>query len=98
MDKRSEIMEGFIQFLMLDGLSRKEAEWRAYKQISFLAGLDVVIKVGEISEDLAQTASQPETFMAFTKDSAIVSTDKTNYIVKWFKNTGYVTVEPLIKE
>lgn len=46
MTNQEEIREKYTQFLMMDKkLSRSDAEWKAYKQLCFLAGLNVVLKV-----------------------------------------------------
>ena len=62
---------------------------------AYLHSQGVVIKVGGISEDLAQTASQPETYYA---DKVGMSWERDNHIFKAFKQAGYVAVEPLLKE
>jgi len=56
---------------------------------------DVVIKVEEISDNLAQTASQIETYYA---DKVGISSERTNHVFKAFKEAGYVEAVPLIEE
>lgn len=59
---------------------------------------DVGIKVGEISDDLAQTASEAPRYLARGKDMALISTERTFHIFKSFKDMDYVATEPLIEE
>ena len=57
----------------------------------------VVIKVSEISEDLAQTAAELPQYFARGKNMALISTGKTAHVFKEFKDMGYVAVEPLVQ-
>ena len=66
--------------------------------MSKLHSQGVVIKVAEISDDLAQTASETPKYFAQGKDMAFISTERTFHIYEAFKKAGYVAVEPLIKE
>ncbi len=61
----------------------------------YLHSQGVVIKVGGISDDLAETASQSPTYYAH---GVGISWERSNYIFKAFKDAGYVAVEPLIEE
>ena len=70
---------------------------RADRMLLWLNEQGVVIKVGEITENLAQTASQSDTYAAAGKDTFVVSWERTADIYKWFKDNGYVAVEPLIE-
>ena len=63
--------------------------------LNYLHENDVVIKVGEISDDLAQTASQGETRSAY---GVGLSWERNVDLFRAFKEAGYVAVEKLIKE
>lgn len=67
----------------------------ADEHFRYLHSQGVVIKVGGISEDLAETASQCETYYA---DRVGMSWERDNYVFRAFKEAGYVAVEPLIRE
>ncbi len=59
--------------------------------------LGVVIQVGEISDDLIQTASESPKYFAQGNGIALVSSEKTFHIFEAFKGMGYVAVERLIE-
>ncbi len=59
--------------------------------------LGVVIQVGEISDDLAQTASESPKYYAVGKDRAFISSERTAHVFKNFKDMNYVAVERLIE-
>lgn len=55
----------------------------------------VVLKVGEISDDIAETAAQGETRTAYKVG---ISWERNVHMYRIFKEAGYEAVEPLIKE
>lgn len=63
--------------------------------LQYLQSQGVVFKVEEISDNLAQTASQIETYYA---DKVGISSERTNHVFKAFKEAGYVEAVPLIEE
>ncbi len=65
--------------------------------LSYLHSQGIVIKVAEISDDLAQTASESPKYFAQGKDMALISTERTFHIFKNFKDMGYVAVDSLIE-
>ena len=64
--------------------------------LNYLYSQDVMIKVGEISDNLAQTASEGEKYFAQGGNIVMISTPKTVDTFKSFKEAGYVAVIPLI--
>ena len=63
--------------------------------LEYMSEQGVVLKVGEISDNIAQTTSQPETYYA---DKVGMSWERTYHVFKAFKEAGYVAVESLIEE
>ncbi len=94
MTKQEEIIEGVILILQSVSLG----ELTEYEAIIKLHELGVVIKVWEISDDLAQTAFESPKYFAWGKGRALVSSESTFHIFKDFKDMGYVATMPLIEE
>ena len=97
MATREEIREGILQRYACRG-KLLSAEEFTDSLLSYLHSQDVVIKVGEISENLAWAASESPKYFARGKDIALVSTERTFHTFKEFKDMGYVAVIPLIGE
>ena len=87
MTRREEIRKGIEQYT-----NYPAALW------AYLHENGVVLKVGEITENLAQTASQSNTYAAAGQETFMLSSERTSHIFKAFKDMGYVAVKPLIKE
>ena len=87
----------------LGGEYPKAREMALDNILSYLHSQGVVIKVDEVSNDLAQTASESPRYIARGKDPAgvkmaLVSIEKTAHVFKGFKDMGYAAVEPLVEE
>lgn len=61
-----------------------------------LSELGVVIKVGEVSENMAQTASEGDKYLAAGNGMFLMSSERTSHIFKNFRDMGYVAVVPLV--
>ena len=71
--------------------------WKATDNLlQYLHSQGVVVKVGEISEDVAQTASDSVKYFAQGGGIAMMLTPKSVDVFKAFKDAGFVAVEPLI--
>ncbi len=96
MTKQEEIREGVRDILA--ELNDESDIGNPYSKriLEYLHSQGVVIKVYEISDDVAQTASDGETRTACGRGMAMVSTQKSVDVFRSFKDMGYVAVEPLI--
>ncbi len=56
---------------------------------------DLYLKKGEISENVAQTASESDTYVAAGETMAMVSCARTAHVFKAFKEMGYVRAIPM---
>ncbi|KKM05816.1 hypothetical protein LCGC14_1750220, partial [marine sediment metagenome] len=78
-----------------DEMPENECDTEVEFIMNYLHSQGVVIKVAEISDDVAQTASDGETRTAIGRGMTLVSTSRSVDIFRSFKDMGYVAVEPL---
>ena len=95
MNKQDEIEKGLKQIFASLYILHIDGDAYAEKVLEYLASQGVVIKVAEISTDLAMTTAQSPSYFAPGIGS---SCERTYRIFKDFKGAGYVLVEPLIKD
>ena len=103
MTKQEEIREGFaahlLSYMIPHYKNSPELSGMVINELfNYLHSQGVVIKVAEISDDLARTASETPKYFAYGKDMAFISTERTFHIYEAFKKAGYAAVEPLIQE
>ena len=97
MTKQEEIREGIARRLPIVGTGKPD--WvLAGILLNYLHSKGVVIKVGEISDDLAQTASESPKYFAQGNGIALVSSEKTFHIFEAFKGMNFAAVERLVEE
>ena len=97
MIKQEEIREVVWEFLDDYEKDKPAVDW-AFILLHRLAAKGVVIKGEGISDDLAQTTSEPERYCAVGNGIALISFEKTFSVFKAFKEMGYTATSPLIKE
>ena len=95
MSKQVDIREGIAGLINLS-ISEDTKRTISNAIMLYLHREDVVIKVDEISDDVARTASDGETRTACGRGMVMVSTYKSVDVFRTFKDMGYVAIEPLI--